>query len=282
MELFSAAELVYSLCIMRTLLGIGLVVALIGCGGSDSPARLDAGRDVRQPDAPMGPDTQPDSTPPIRNDAGNDVAQYDAPATPDTNPYDLPKNPVDAVDGTSVLDMGRDVGQPDAPPAPDANQSDLPRNPVDATNSVDGMASLDAGDQCACSDGTGPSQVPWGCFCAASNCTRTLADFVSASDGGKSVNPGEHTVRVLEYASCNLVAVQAKTFSDYVPTSEYVFDRTTGVMVGALVWLDDREHLCPFASDGGRWIFGYQSGSYPVPTSCQATDCLPGSGTCPP
>jgi hypothetical protein len=281
---YSAAQLVYSLAIMKTLLGVGMVVALIGCGGSEAPAPLDAGRDVRQPDAPVASDAKQDTTSPVGDDAGYDLGQADAPVALDTNRYDLPGSPIDAVDGMSVLDAGYDVGQADAPVAPDANQHDLLGGPVDATdvtNAVDGMSVLDGGEQCLCSDGSGPSQVPWSCFCSVESCTRTLADFVSAGDGGKSVNPGEHTVLVLEYASCNLVLVQAKTYSDYVPNSEYVFDRTTGAMVGAKVWLDDREHSCPFASDGGSWIFGYQSGIYPVPSTCQATECLPGSGTCP-
>jgi hypothetical protein len=280
---------------MRTLVCISAAIALIGCGNSNSPTGNDAGNDTSQADAPSAPetnrdDTNPavrkdagqidapsapetnrdDSNPPIGDDAGNDTGQADAPSAEETNRDDT--NPAVA-DGA-----GYDVGQVDAHVVLDTNQNDLPGNPADA---ADGVSAIEAGEQCTCAEGSGVSPVSWSCFCSVESCTRTLSDFVGAGDGGKAVKIGQGTVLVMEYANCNLVLVQAKTYSDYVPASEYVFDRTTETLLGAKVWLDDRQHSCPFATDGGRWVFGYQSGSYPVPQSCQATECLPGSGACP-
>jgi hypothetical protein len=123
--------------------------------------------------------------------------------------------------------------------------------------------------------------VSWGCFCSVENCTRTLADFVDEGYSDR-VFKSIDTTLMLIYADCNRLLVKNYTYSRNVPVSEYVFDRTTKALIGAKVWLDDRQHTCPFPNSGARWVFGYQSGDYPIPATCKLTSCVAGSGNCPP
>jgi hypothetical protein len=257
---------------MKKFVWVGFSLALLGCGGSDSTVTKDAGADLSR----------------------------DVVVAPDLSKKDLPVNPTDApdrVDGAADHapdDVARPDAAVDAPDAPNAYsldaEIDLAKLDLRATDTdrgetqvdlTDGASVSEVGDRCACAGGSGVSNVSWSCFCSVESCARSLDDFVDVGDGGKIVKSGHGTVLVTEYAGCDLVLVQAKTYSDYVPASEYIFNRTTGALLGAKVWLDDRQHLCPFASSDARWVFGYQSGNYPVPSSCQLTDCLAGSGTCP-
>jgi hypothetical protein len=159
----------------------------------------------------------------------------------------------------------------------DAAVDDIPEPRSDASDSVPS----DSGESCSCDSATGggASKVAWACFCAVESCYRRRESFVGDGDGGKAVAWGNHTVLVTEFAGCNLVLVQAHTYSDFVPPSDYVFDRATGALIGARVWLDDREHMCPFPGTLG-WVYGYESGTYPVPSACQVTECLAGTGSC--
>lgn len=116
--------------------------------------------------------------------------------------------------------------------------------------------------------------MSWGCFCSIQSiqaCARTLADFVDLADGGRTL--GSHVDMVIEYADCNLVMVQQHSYSDYVPPSEYIFNRMTEHLVGAKVLLGDSYYTCPFPPYLLA-VFGYRSGTYPVPSTCHASACM--------
>ena len=86
----------------------------------------------------------------------------------------------------------------------------------------------DVSEQCSCGNGSPvmPSVMSWPCFCSIENCGRKISDFVDIADGGRTL--GSQTVMLSEYADCNLVFIKHMTYSDWVPPSEYVFDRKTG------------------------------------------------------
>ena len=305
---------------MRNLACVGIALALLGCGGSKSAGPGDAARngvgDVGKNDAPGAPDAGSIETRSNLNDAADaarDLGKSEVPGTPDTGRIEAPGVLNDATDGAAdvLVDGGRDLGRSDVPDAPDTGRIEAPRDLADAADTVvdlansetpgvddtakseapggridatDGARDSNTGEECSCAGATGISvtKMSWGCFCSVENCGRTLADFVDFADGGKVLKSGNHTVLLREYVDCNLVLVQAKTYSDYMTASEYVFNRATGALVGARVWLDDREHLCPFSSDGGaHGVLGYESGSYPVPASCHESECLAAAGACP-
>jgi hypothetical protein len=235
---------------MKYLAGLGIALVLVGCGSSKSRVATDAGGD--------GP-----------ADGGHDLAKND---TPEASPNDLPG------DRANAADIVVDVPGGEASSVVDTGKRDAPTDPVDA---ADAVLDADAGESCACNELSGTlTKLSWSCFCSVESCQRKLADFVSYADGGKVLTSGNRTVLLREFADCNLVLVEAKPYGDYVPSSEYVFDRATGALLGAKVWLDDRQHSCPFAAGDTRWVFGYQSGSYPVSTTCQQSACLAGSGSC--
>jgi hypothetical protein len=265
---------------MRKIVGIGFTMVLFACGGSSSGDPADAAKN----DLPANPADAADVGPDLR--AGDRADGPDGPAR------DVAADPANAADGGGDIPLKLDLpamdrGGNDANDNPDARITDVASidlTSIDASaQATDAAVASDLGEECSCGDTqtSGPAPVSWGCFCSVESCTRTLADFVDSGDGGRVLKPGQQSVLLLDYAGCNRVLVQAHTYSRYVPASEYVFDRTTGALVGAKVWLDDRQHTCPFPASGARWVFGYQSGSYPIPSTCQATDCVTGSGPCP-
>jgi hypothetical protein len=289
----------YARLTMRKIVGIGFTMAFFACSSSSSNDPADAGGDASadtgKADGPVAPDAAKNDLPANPGDAadvGLDLRADEATNGPDGPAHDVAAAPADAVDG------GGDTPPKPELPAVDRGGNDT-NDGIDATitdvasidvtvidanaPATDSAVASDLGEQCSCGDTqtSGPSAVSWGCFCSVESCTRTLADFVDSGDGGRVLKPGHESVLLLDYAGCNRILVQAYTYSRYVPASEYVFDRTTGALVGAKVWLDDRQHACPFPASGARWVFGYQSGSYPIPSACQATDCVPGSGPCP-
>jgi hypothetical protein len=165
-------------------------------------------------------------------------------------------------------------GVPDVTPASD----EAPAKPDAAVEA----GSKDASQQCSCGSGSSvmSGAMSWTCFCSIENCGRTLDDFVDVADGGRILR--NQTVLLSEYADCGLVFIKHRTYSDYVPPSEYVFDRNTGVLVGAKVQLDDRQHVCPFPPPDGSagWVFSYQAGTHPIPASCQVSACLGSASAC--
>ena len=206
-----------------------------------------------------------------------DLVTSDAPGAPDAAKDEGSGGPSDT-EGTTI-----DLAKRETPEAADTAKSETPEALPDARGDV---WDAETGERCTCDDVVSPSGAPaklsWGCFCSVEDCGKTLAYFVDYADGGKVLTTGKGTVLVKEYADCSLVMVQAKTYGDYSRTSEYVFDLATGALVGARVFLDDRQHSCPFplTDSGILWVFGYESGDYPVSTSCRESGCLAGSGTC--
>lgn len=146
------------------------------------------------------------------------------------------------------------------------------------SDSMDVSWNDDAGEACSCGPGLPleGSPMSWGCFCSVQSCARTIADYVDLADGGRTLR--SHVDKVIEYADCNLVMVQQHTYSDYAPPSEYIFNRTTERLVGAKVMFSDSHYTCPFPSpDGSNSVlrgYGYRSGDYPVPSTCQASACM--------
>jgi hypothetical protein len=275
---------------MRSRIYFAMALLLLGCGSSDSAEPRDAAATDGRPDAGKT-DGLVDTGLDMPNE-GIDVARDDGLAAPEVGKPDSAGGPeVAKVDGVSGLEVtkadgagGSEVTKLDSavdlsPVLLDGGSSegDVPAQPIDAADAL----GLDGGEACSCGSASGGSvsKVSWSCFCSVESCFRTLGSFISQADGGKTIATGKGTVVVKEFAECNFVLVQAKTYSDYVPSSEYVFNRATGALLGARVWLDDREHRCPFP-DASGWVFGYESGSYPVPTTCRLTDCTAGSGSC--
>ena len=173
-----------------------------------------------------------------------------------------------------------DVGVDSLPSVPDLKaDNDVPAAKPDTAIEA---GSKDASEQCSCGSGSSvmSGAMSWTCFCSIENCRRKISDFVEVADGGR--NLGNQTVMLSEYADCNLVLIKHRTYGDYVPPSEYIFDRKTGVLLGAKVQLDDRQHICPFPPPDGSagWVFSYQSGDYPVPATCQVSTCMGSANAC--
>lgn len=263
---------------MRRIVGIGFTVVLFACSSSSSKPSSDAGTS----DLPTNPAAAADVRPDLRSDevtSGPDLRANDLANGPDGLGRDMASDPIHAAEGGADTSSGLDLAGVDRGRG-DTNEDSYAI--VDGP-SRDAFAAPDLAEQCSCGDTqtSAPAPVSWGCFCSVENCTRTLADFVDEGYSDR-VFKSPQTVRMLVYADCNRIVVQDNTYSRNVPVSEYVFDRTTEALIGAKVWLDDRQHTCPFPASGARWVFGYQSGNYPIPSTCQVTACVPGSGTCPP
>jgi hypothetical protein len=123
-------------------------------------------------------------------------------------------------------------------------------------STVDG----DAATVCSCPGGI----TTFECFCRIHSCTSTLSDYTA--DAG--VGGGYSTLE--EYADCNLVVV---TVATSLAGGAYVFDRTTGRLVGARYDSDVRD-ACPFAPDGSAY-YTLSAGQFPDP-SCVRTRCSNG------
>ena len=126
-----------------------------------------------------------------------------------------------------------------------------------------------------------PSVMSWPCFCSIENCGRKISDFVDIADGGRTL--GSQTVMLSEYADCNLVFIKHMTYSDWVPPSEYVFDRKTGVLIGAKVELDDIENTSvrsrPRMGPCARCL-RTSRGTIPFPATCQVSTCIGSASAC--
>jgi hypothetical protein len=257
----------YPSLFMGKIVGIGFTVVFFACSSSGSKPARDAARS----DLPTLPAAAADVAPDPRT---GDVANG-----PDTLARDVAADPVHAAEGGGEAQPNLDLSAVDRGRS-DSNDDTYAT--TDVTND-DATVTSDLAEQCSCGDTqtNAPASVSWGCFCAVEKCTRTLADFVDVGSSDR-VFKSSQTARMLVYADCNRILVQDYTYSRNVSVSEYVFDRTTEALIGAKVLLDDRQHTCPFPTSGAHWVFGYQSGDYPIPSNCKLTSCVAGSGTCPP
>ena len=121
---------------------------------------------------------------------------------------------------------------------------------------------------CSCAGG----RTTLECFCKAYACTETLASYAPDAGAGLAYSTLE------EYADCNLVVV---TIMGSIASQPYVFDRTTGRLVGRKLNSDVAEK-CPFGGESAGYTL--TAGQFPDST-CVRTKCvqgtLPGIGTCP-
>ena len=131
-----------------------------------------------------------------------------------------------------------------------------------------GVSGVDAGGACSCAGG----ETTLECFCKAYPCTDTLASY--APDGGAGL---AYTI-LEEYADCNLVVV---SIMDMIALQPYVFDRTTGRLVGRK-FVSDIAESCRFGGESAGYTL--TAGQFPAST-CVRTKCvkgtLPGVGSCP-
>ena len=115
------------------------------------------------------------------------------------------------------------------------------------------------GGACTCSG------MSFDCFCTIHPCSQTLSYYTVDAGAG-----GRYSV-LEEYANCNLVVVAMQTgLGGWV----YVFDRTTGRLVGETYETDVPE-TCPFAPDAGQYLT-LTAGRFPDAT-CVRSKCSNGS-----
>jgi hypothetical protein len=115
--------------------------------------------------------------------------------------------------------------------------------------------------ECSCAGG----QTTWDCLCTITSCSLTLSTFTTDAGAGGNYSTLE------EYASCNLVVVRIATS---MSGRKYVFDRTTGVLVGRTIESDVLEP-CPFGPDGGSYRT-LSAGQFPDST-CVRSQCINGA-----
>ena len=130
------------------------------------------------------------------------------------------------------------------------------------TGGAGGTSALDANNTtaCTCSAGT----TSFDCFCTIHSCTLTLSYFTPDAGTGAAYATLE------EYANCNLIVVDNSTST---PGATYVFDRTTGSMVGATSYSDVVER-CPFGQDSSTFR-SLSAGRFPD-ASCVRSNCVNG------
>jgi hypothetical protein len=132
------------------------------------------------------------------------------------------------------------------------------------STSIEGGASYDAPPStsgCSCAEQT----TTLDCYCQAFGCTGTLAAYGKA-DGGANFSA------IMEYANCNLVAVE-----EWTATGSYlwqIYDMTTGSLVGAEAFFNTFGMRCPFGSDGGN-LTALRAGQV-RDASCVRSKCVEG------
>lgn len=132
-----------------------------------------------------------------------------------------------------------------------------------------GPGSDGGANACACAGG----KTTFDCLCSVVSCTMTLASFVPDAGSGSGYSTLE------EYASCNLVVL---SIAASISGGQYVFDRTTGALVGRSLESDVLAR-CPFGDDSSAYRT-LSAGRFPDST-CVRSRCqqgsLPAVRTCP-
>jgi|GEM_PF-5743904 len=125
-----------------------------------------------------------------------------------------------------------------------------------------GSSVIDGGSTtgCSCAGGT----TTFDCFCGVHSCARTLSSFTADAGAGGGYSTLE------EYGNCNLVVV---TVATGLAGGVYVFDRTTGRLVGER-YESDVPDACPFDPDASSYRT-LSAGQFPDAT-CVRSECLNG------